>query len=39
MAKEILAGQKNNQYRIIIGKNSISKKNISSFTKGHKKLV
>ena len=39
MAREILAGQKNNQYRIIIGKNSISQKNISSFTKGHKKLL
>jgi len=39
MAKELLAGQKNNQYRIIIGKNSISKKNISSFTKDHKKLL
>ena len=39
MARELLAGQKNNQYRIIIGKNSISQKNISSFTKGHKKLL
>jgi|TARA_B110000438_G_scaffold299488_1_gene349759 3-dehydroquinate synthase len=39
MAKELLAGQKNNQYRIIIGKNSISKKNLSSLTKGHKKLL
>ena len=39
MAKELFAGQKNNQYRIIIGKNSISKKNITSFTKAHKKLL
>ena len=39
MARELLAGQKNNQYRIIIGKNSISQKNISSFAKGHKKLL
>jgi 3-dehydroquinate synthase len=39
MAKELLAGKKNNQYKIIIGKNSISKKNISSFTKSHKKLL
>ena len=39
MARELLAGQKNNQYRIIIGKNSISQKNISSLTKGHKKLL
>mgnify|MGYP000353485100 CR=1 FL=1 len=39
MARELLAGQKNNQYRIIIGRNSISQKNISSFTNGHKKLL
>jgi 3-dehydroquinate synthase len=39
MAKELLAGQKNNQYKIIIGKNSISKRNISSLTKSHKKLL
>ena len=39
MARELLAGQKNNQYRIIIGKKSISQKNMSSFTKGHKKLL
>ena len=39
MARELLAGQKNNQYRIIIGKKSISQKNISSFTKDHKKLL
>ena len=39
MARELLAGQKNNRYRIIIGKNSISQKNISSFAKGHKKLL
>ena len=39
MAKELLAGKKNNQYKIIIGKNSISQKNLSSFTKLHKKLL
>tara|TARA_B110000014_G_scaffold264424_1_gene265863 strand:- start:1757 stop:2827 length:1071 start_codon:yes stop_codon:yes gene_type:complete len=39
MAKELLAGQKNNQYKIIIGKNSISKKNVVSFSKDHKKLL
>ena len=39
MARELLAGQKNSQYKIIIGKNSISQKNISSFAKGHKKLL
>ena len=39
MARELLAGQKNNKYKIIIGKNSISQKNISSFTKGHNKLL
>ena len=39
MAKELLAGKKNDQYRIIIGQNSISKKNIAPLTKGHKKLL
>ena len=39
MARELLAGQKNNQYRIIIGKNSISKMNIVPLIKGHKKLL
>ena len=39
MAKELLAGKKNDQYRIIIGQNSISKKNIVPLVKGHKKLL
>jgi len=39
MAKELLAGKKNDQYRIIIGQNSISQKNIVPLTKGHKKLL
>ena len=39
MARELLAGQKNNQYRIIIGKNSISKMNIVPLIRGHKKLL
>jgi len=39
MAKELLAGKKNDQYRIIIGQNSISKKNIVPLIKGHKKLL
>jgi len=39
MAKELLAGKKNDQYRIIIGQNSISKKNIMPLIKGHKKLL
>ena len=39
MAKELLAGKKNDQYRIIIGQNSISKKNIGPLVKGHKKLL
>jgi len=39
MAKELLAGKKNNQYRIIIGQNSISKRNIAPLVKGHKKLL
>jgi len=39
MAKEILAGKKNDQYRIIIGKNSISQNNIMPLIKGHKKLL
>ena len=39
MAKVLLAGKKNDQYRIIIGQNSISKKNIVPLVKGHKKLL
>ena len=39
MAKELLAGKKNDQYRIVIGQNSISKKNIAPLIKGHKKLL
>jgi len=39
MARELLAGQKNNQYRIIIGKNSISKMNIVPLIRSHKKLL
>ena len=39
MAKVLLAGKKNDQYRIIIGQNSISKKNIMPLIKGHKKLL
>ena len=39
MAKELLAGKKNDQYRIIIGQNSISKKNILPLVKSHQKLL
>jgi len=33
MAKELFAGQKNNRYRIIISKEAISKKNLTTSTK------
>ena len=39
MAKELLAGKKNNQYKIIIGQNSISKRNLLPLTNNHQKLL
>ena len=39
MAKELVAGRKNNQYKIYIGQNSISKKNLVPLIKSHKKLL
>jgi 3-dehydroquinate synthase len=39
MAKELVAGRKNNQYKIYIGHNSISKKNLAPLIKSHKKLL
>ena len=39
MAKELVAGRKNNQYKIYIGQNSISKKNLTPLIKSHKKLL
>ena len=39
MAKELVAGRKNNQYKIYIGHNSISKKNLVPLIKSHKKLL
>jgi 3-dehydroquinate synthase len=39
MAKVLIAGQKKDQYRIIIGQNSISKKNLSPLIKSHKKVL
>ena len=39
MAKDLLAGRKDNQYKIIIGKSSISKKNLVPLIKGHQKLL
>ena len=39
MAKVLKAGQKKDQYRIIIGQNSISKKNLSPLIKSHKKVL
>jgi len=35
----LIAGQKKSQYRIIIGQNSISKKNLSPLIKSHKKVL
>jgi len=39
MAKDILAGKKNDQYRIIIGQNTISNTNLLPLIKGYKKLL
>ena len=39
MAKELLAGKKNNQYKIIIGQTSISKRNLLPLTNNHQKLL
>jgi len=39
MAKELVAGGKNNQYKIYIGQNAISKKNLSLLVKKHQKIL
>ena len=39
MAKELFAGQKQDKYRIIIGQNAISKRNLSLLLKQHKKVL
>ena len=39
MAKELVAGRKNNQYKIHIGQNAISKKYLTPLIKSHKKLL
>ena len=39
MAKEIFAGQKKDKYKIIIGRDAISKKNLGLLIKEHKKLL
>ena len=39
MAKELFAGPKQNKYKIIIGNDTISKKNLSSFVKLHNRVL
>ena len=39
MARELLAGQRKNQYRIVISKDAISKKNLVPLFKQHKKVL
>ena len=39
MAKELFAGQRQDRYRIIIGRDAISKKNITLLLKQHKKVL
>ena len=39
MAKELFAGQKQDKYRIIIGRDAISKKNLGLLLKQHKKVL
>ena len=39
MAKELVAGRKNNQYKIHIGQNAISKKYLTPLIKSHRKLL
>ena len=39
MAKELFAGQKQSKYRIIIGRDAISKKNLALLLKQHKKVL
>ena len=39
MAKELIAGQRKNKYKIVIGKNAISKKNLVPLLKKHKKTL
>ena len=39
MAKELLAGGRKDQYKIIIGQNAISKKNLTPLIKDHKKIL
>ena len=39
MAKELFAGQKQDKYKIIIGRDAISKKNIALLLKQHKKVL
>jgi len=39
MAKELLAGSRKDQYKIIIGQNAISKKNLTPLIKDHKKIL
>jgi len=39
MAKELFAGQKQDKYRIIIGRDAISKKNLVLLLKQHKKVL
>ena len=39
MAKELFAGQKQDRYKIIIGRDAISKKNLALLLKQHKKVL
>ena len=39
MGKELFAGQKKDKYKIIIGRDAISKKNLTSLLREHKKLL
>ena len=39
MARELFAGQKKDRYKILIGRDTISKKNLTLLLKQHKKVL